>query len=345
MGIFSLFKKKKKGTNFSKQLTSNVVKSMKQSSNISYEPPSIDPLLKSKLEIGLSPGEILLIKWLDNKVEPLSFPKYFTMQYGLNPARSLKHLAKIGYIQNGDRESALKAYKVAELKEKLEVKNLPVSGKKAELIQRLSDNLTDAEISSLPVSYALTQSGRDALKSYDYIIQSHSDRYFPVVDAILFKSEFPSAVSYGDLKWSYLNQKLNINIIDNNYKSARFVLLGMAEQLYYENKPMDALAFYLSVQILDCTGISGNVHYYENISFAPGILEAIKKCNHLISDDQYETCFNRAVDMLRGMRNKGFVTSQDLLFLKHELRKPRITVLKQHFSKYKKYTIKHQLGI
>lgn len=109
---------------------------------------------------------------------------------------------------------------------------------------------------------------------------------------------------------------------------------------------MDSLAHFLCIQIIDCTGLSsGDVYYYENISFAPGIIEMIKKCNHLISDSDYILCFNRAIDLLRGIPSKGFVTSKDLKFLKQELRNPRTTSLKKYFSKYKKYTIKHQLSI
>lgn len=346
MGLFNLFKKKKTVDQYSKQSTSNAVKSIKQSSKSNYSPSDINPILKKKFNNDLLPGEIILINWLDNRVEPLNFPKYFTSQYGVNPNSGLKQLLKDSYIQQGGYTHSLKGYKVAELKEKLAVKGLATTGKKLDLAERLSEHLTDAEKTSLPFSYEATALGGEMLKEYNYIIMSHSDKHFPTVDAILFKAQQPSLGSYNDLKWSYLNQELNKHFINFNRGPLRNTFLAMGEQLYYEYKPLDALTFYICVQIIDCSGISSSdIYYYENILFAPGIIEMIKKCNHLAIVSDYTICFDRAVDTLRGLRSKGFVTSKDLKFLKQELRYPRITVLKEYFSKYKKYTIKYHLGI
>lgn len=129
MGIFDFFRKKKEVNKYSKQLTSNVVKSMKKSSKASYSGPTIDPILKKKLNNGLLPGEIILINWINNRVEPLSFPRYFTNKYDINPNRKVKHLLKEGYIQQGNSANSLKGLKVIDLKEKLAVKNLPTSRK------------------------------------------------------------------------------------------------------------------------------------------------------------------------------------------------------------------------
>ena len=346
MGLFSLFKKKKKTNDYAKQLTSNVVKSMKQISDSNYTPPDIDVVLNQKLDNGLFPGEIVLINWLDNRVEPLTFPKYFEYKYGLNASLATNKLLKNGLIEYGSNSNALQGYKVADLKEMLINKNLPTSGKKADLIKRLASNMNDDEMNNLPKSYIVTDLGVKTIKTYEYIIKSHSDRYFPTAEAILFKKSNPMYKTYGDLKWAYLNRELNIHNSKKRYGLLRNVFLARADQLHSENKHIDALSNLIAVQIIDCSGLGNSPYspYYENVMIAPGILTKFEQYNHFVTDAEYSISFDGAVRLLHMLNAWGFLKQDDLDYLKKELRKPNKTKLEKYFSKFKKYTVKRILN-
>lgn len=344
MGVFDFIKRMMKQNNKSYESFTNVPVTVNIKSKVSVTSQDIDPVMKKKLDCGLLPGEVILINWINGKVEPLNFPKYFHFQYGIDANQRYKSLIIGGYISSGDYSVSLNKLKVAELKEKLNKKELPVSGKKAELVERLSSNLTELETNKLPKSYILSKIGHEIINEYDYIVKAHSDRHFSVSDAILYKNKNPQIKNYSNLKWSYLNSKLNEYQRAETYGLLRNVYFARAEQLHQEDKPIDALANLLTVQIIDCTGLSNGPSkpYYENIMFAPGIFDRLVKYNSLVTEEEYEECFDRALNFLKSMKSKGFVTTADLQFLKKELRKPNEKSLVKYFSKYKKYSYNNQ---
>lgn len=107
----------------------------------------IHPVYKRKLPNGLLPGEIILLDWINGKKKTEAFPGYFDYQYGIDARASLKKLMEHGYLEYATPEDSLVSLKVPELKEILKTKDLKVSGKKAELIERIKEHFSPDEIS------------------------------------------------------------------------------------------------------------------------------------------------------------------------------------------------------
>ncbi len=135
---------------------------------------NINTLKDAKIEEDeeLNPEEILFLSYIDQRdVENYNYPQYWTFDYNLDFQNTLLKLFKSGYVKFADASYKLNSLKVAELKEILMDHGLKVSGRKAELIERLVDNLDSSQLENISKNdyFQMTEKGSKTLKKNQHI--------------------------------------------------------------------------------------------------------------------------------------------------------------------------------
>lgn len=185
MGIFSWIQKQI--TNQRKAVTNSDVKAIKpyispnrdmndfDAQAQHFPSMRIDKRLMNPLEEDLLPGEIILLEWSNHKSEHASIPAYFEYDYGLNAAIDRQKLIRLGYLTVASPSESLESLRVPELKDILRSNSQKLSGKKLELIQRITENIDENLYSSaIPIrSLVCTQAGDKLLKKYSHLVWAH----------------------------------------------------------------------------------------------------------------------------------------------------------------------------
>lgn len=112
------------------------------------------------------------LKFWSGKHTDFEIPSYYSdTAFGRNVGPALERLLAGGYLDIGGIEKSISLKKVPELKAILAEKGLKQSGKKAELVQRLIDNIEPDELEALfPIDvYEITEKGVRALEPYSII--------------------------------------------------------------------------------------------------------------------------------------------------------------------------------
>lgn len=105
-------------------------------------------------------------------------PYYENTAFGRNVGVALERLLDDGYLRRGGIEKSISLKLVPELKAILSERELKVSGKKAELVQRILDNIPIDELKpifSVGV-YEITEKGKNAQQPYAAIFESQKHR-------------------------------------------------------------------------------------------------------------------------------------------------------------------------
>lgn len=113
------------------------------------------------------------LNFWDGRRTDFEIPNYYSdSAFGRNVGPALKRLIKGGYLRLSDIEKSINLKTVPELKAILAEHELKISGKKSELVYRLTSNLSGQELDALfPVGvYEVTEKGRAALKPYSIIV-------------------------------------------------------------------------------------------------------------------------------------------------------------------------------
>ena len=206
---------------------------------------------------GLQPGEIVLLsyapKFMTNQTE---FPGYWLYEYGLDdPKAVLAGLFEKGFIDLAPPKETLNLFKVAELKKICAEHGLKVSGRKAELISRISDALTDEEVEKLlPArSYVLTESGKKETDDNNYIFDIGREKYgfdFWEVNQGVGEKGFQY---YRDYIWGELN-KQTISAMNRYGYGPDYRLLGRIyknmSDLVFDEKRYGSAMNCLPMQVL-----------------------------------------------------------------------------------------------
>lgn len=115
------------------------------------------------------------LKFWNGKATSFEIPPYYSnTSFGRNVGPALGRLLAGGYIRLCDISRNIGLKTVPELKTILNSKGLKASGRKAELVQRILDNFSPAELQRLfPVGvYEITEAGEQALSAYSIIFAS-----------------------------------------------------------------------------------------------------------------------------------------------------------------------------
>lgn len=192
MGLFDLFKKKStKSKDLSETITEKEKKHYQSDSyytDVAFEGTPFEKKVitfeeRKKTTIpsnnGLYPAEILLLEYCTYGTYPSpksGYPGFWWFEYGIKDVGlALKTLVTRGFIENSSVNESLSSFTLAQLKELLMAKSQPISGKKAELISRVIDCYSDAELlsSGLELKYKLTEKGQQELEENAYVPYMH----------------------------------------------------------------------------------------------------------------------------------------------------------------------------
>lgn len=124
------------------------------------------PTLKG---ISLSYLDAKALNFWDGKRTDFKVPDYYSNSaFGRNVTPALTRLLNKGYLDMGDTRKRISLKQIPELKAVLSEHNLKISGRKAELIQRLIDNLPSEKLNAIfPVNvYEITDKGLAVLEAY-----------------------------------------------------------------------------------------------------------------------------------------------------------------------------------
>lgn len=130
-----------------------------------------------KLDENLLPGDIVLL-WrvkLGTFTTNSIFPEYFEYKYGINGKDSLNLLVNLNLIRKCSAVESLDIVNSNICKRILEKYDLKKSGNKKDLVQRISKNISENDLSrefNLR-KYEITSNGYKILEKYYYIIEKH----------------------------------------------------------------------------------------------------------------------------------------------------------------------------
>lgn len=246
---------------------------------------------------GLYPHEVLMLSYAEKYlVQGAEYPGFWWYQYGVkDPDGLLKDLASRGYLCMGGIAQALANAKVPELKEACKELGLKVSGKKDELIIRLSEH--DSELESRGMFqeryYALTEKGLLALDEEPYVPWAHANMR-PEIGLTIWtigeKVGGGGRRHWRDYQWGELNRVGMAQASAGDYGLYRDTRFTMCEFLEGEGYTLEALRMAVEVECLDLGGavngfgpstepliIEGMLPYKtSSLKSAPGVIRKIE---------------------------------------------------------------------
>ena len=204
---------------------------------------------------GLYPHEILMLHYAEKyKTQGNTFQQFWLYDYGVSdPEAVLQSLVKRGFVTFGTVEACVKSEKVANLKEMLSSKGAKVTGKKDELVSRVLETFTAAELDSMfpAKNYALTELGKSDLADNEYVTYLHSNKYYGLDAFKLNRVLAGSTKRYRDAIWRHFNDQLMKMYRASEFGLYRNTLGEMARFVAEEGRYKDAIKFTFGVVYSD----------------------------------------------------------------------------------------------
>lgn len=143
----------------------------------------------------IKPNEICFLNYIDGLDHSNNLPDYWKYNYGINPNRVTKKLIDMGFLEfRLDIERNISELTIPQLKELLKSNDLPLKGKKNDLISRIFENidLTYLEEKFPTKKYCLTNNGKNLIENYYLFIINQKEYYnFKDEDILAIYQKFP----------------------------------------------------------------------------------------------------------------------------------------------------------
>lgn len=290
---------------------------------------SIDEFLPD--ELSLADIKLLWRINLGHFTSKTAMPSYFRCKYGVDANEHLNTLQSLKLVNFYAGSATLQLLKVSELKEALKKFNLPLSGKKENLIDRIKININETDILSFNPHriYYLTILGE---KTYDMDVNYLNayellDNYFDIttidsetflevvsnielaeVKSLILNKFILSSFRMGDISVYHSNciRAYTIYSLEGNYKLALKYLI------------QDTLIRVSLIKNLDMHYIFSKAFIYTScISEKYSTIAPFIDSRNLINDVQHEWCFLKpllCIDLYPNDLNT--VTTLCILYLK-----------------------------
>lgn len=234
-------------------------------------------------------GEIILLNWIDAKETTITPPKYFSYTYGINYNNSIQKLSKMGYIRYGTPSESLQSLKVVQLKDILSRNNLKVSGRKAKLISRIQEELSETEyendVSDVRI---VTSTGEEILDKYDLLVWGHKNgskdnvvnpaTLLPYLNDSRPHQEIALEISELEFRRNIQNLYYGLAINNLQYQST------LKEEMKLYNEALDLV---LGATILELTGIGNtgdnDIYFFRGAVFIDTLKSKIIKYQDLLA--------------------------------------------------------------
>lgn len=253
-----------------------------------------------KLPCGLFYGEVILLNWLNGKELVPEFPLYFT-SYGINPLASFNKIKSMNLIRISSPFEGLPSLKNKDLQNILKNYNLKISGKKAELVERITNNVEESDlITEVPQVYILTDAGKEIVKDYNIFIWAHKNASYGsgVIMPINFVDSWQIKDKPENIAFNKINSELNEIIgykVENYYYN-----LKLMESLLYKYSNNNQHAFNeLCLEFLDSFNMIKNHQFigeppdYVSYSLQSEIINFVQKNNDQNIDNMIDDFINK----------------------------------------------------
>lgn len=234
------------------------------------------------------------------------YPLYFTRECNVtNPRMLHQSLVKSGFLVQSSTEDILKTLTVVELKDILSVYNLPKTGRKADLIQRIinSIDLRNLDVFKSKKYYSLSASGQVFLSEHaDYVLlHKYSAWQLPFAQYCELREKLGSNQFYA-IAEMILKERIRKASTEYDKWSGYFYL-----SILYNNidKFPDSLLCYLRVLYLD---LNDGRHYtpYTASVFSKDVIAAIASLQEYYTDTMVDTVFHERLTSARYCNKSTF---------------------------------------
>lgn len=214
---------------------------------------------------GLYPHEILMLDYAhtySTNSHRRHFQGFWYYQYSVQrPGKILHSLEERGFIQPGDLRSTIQAQTIPIIKNELKAIGQKVSGKKADLVERLLQNASPERLEKrFPERfYELTESGAKELAENQYVPYLHDHKYMSIWEMNdRLNNKNPRHLGYRDLIWQFFNED-SLNYMSKGemglYRNTR---LHMYKFLFEEKKYEQAFNMLCEVIAYDLSGMDNS---------------------------------------------------------------------------------------
>ena len=189
-------------------------------------------------------NDVFILDYFNKRPIKFEFPQWQEDEFGTNLGQRLEKLMTNGYLRVNSVVEGLEKLTIPELKAILKTKELKVSGKKIDLINRVSENFIETELAAYwKPEYRITQLGESLLKEYELFLINRKEGYnFRIAELEAADKELKArnpAFTAQDVIWSLLNKKIiNTSVLDDPweiYTTYKHMHDIFAKRGYYES--------------------------------------------------------------------------------------------------------------
>lgn len=247
---------------------------------------------------GLFPHEVLMLDYVGrySTGRPNSFPGFWWYRYGVrDPEGVLQSLLMRGFIRAGDLRSAIDCQNTTTLKDELKKHGLRHSGRKADLVNRLLEEVPSEELNARFPNrrYQLTALGEQTLAEEDYVPYIHRKQCEDLdIWSLNRLVHTPPDIPYRDKIWAHLNKRSGEHFAARNFGMYRNCRLSMFHFLGEEDRTRDALLMLAEVVFYDLSGLHNGYdprllsiwaeHFFpykeSSATIAPGVISHLTDC-------------------------------------------------------------------
>lgn len=261
---------------------------------------------------GLYPAEILLIEYSKNGNYPMesqNYPGFWWYRYGVHDVNLLlSSLEKRGFICYISATEMLPKLTVSRLKELLTFFNLPLSGRKADLVKRLTDNVLENNLrEQIPERrYTPTALGFREVAENQYVVYFHRSSLSDItvwrMNELVHNNPLED---WTTLLWDELASVKERYYVEKRYGLYRCICL---QQYYFamEYSTLDDSFYYLAETLyldLNEKKISLNTEELEHC-IAPGLIKYLSDLRNRMRYDE-STLINNLMCVFGKIGNKN----------------------------------------
>ena len=257
----------------------------------------------------LTPKDAIILDYFNNRFKIDELTPWQQEQLGKSALNRLDFLISSGYMRYSTLREGLTHLTIPQIKDLLRSKSLPLSGKKADLLQRLYDNFTDTELEKyyIPKTH-LTEDGEAFVRDNMAYIHNKNYNYglsnFEIESRTKeLKVNNPQSTA-DDAIWSLLNEKSVDCASQKRWSDLITTTENLAKYSYLHDDYENTIAFSLIMFYINLSGWDSNEYVveYQDLFIYPFTYGYLKD---ILDDDssKIDTINLKATELFRQTSN------------------------------------------